>query len=357
MRIHRFTGETTADAVQRLRETLGDDVLVLSTQPDPEGGVVIVAATEADLDEPEPLGWAPAAELTALGVEDELRSELALIRLHLEQLGRKVHRMDRVLLELDGGGAKLGPEAREVADRLVASGLGRHVAEPIGRAFEREIEASRPREAALAAGLLGELRVAPPPATRVTALVGPTGGGKTTTIAKIAARRVTAGEPAPGLIVADGHRVGAFEQLASYAALLGAPVRAARDGGELRRALDELAACDRIYVDTAGLCGDPAVAAELHGLLGECGEQAGVVAVISATAALSSLQRMWPQLARLRPLGCAVTRLDEADEPGIPLTWLAEAGLPLVWLGTGRRVPDDLAAASAGELIRRLMAA
>ena len=112
-----------------------------------------------------------------------------------------------------------------------------------------------------------------------------------------------------------------------------------------------------MLIDTAGLCGDAAGGAELQALLAAAGDELAVTAVVSATAAASALQRIWPQLAHLGARRCVVTHADECDEPGVACTWLAEVGLPLAWLGTGRRVPDDLVAASGDDLVRWLMAA
>ena len=121
MRIRQFTAPTTAAALRELRETLGDEALVLSTRSEP-GGVVITAAVDAgdgagegaDASYPAP-AWAGAD-----GRDDDLRFDVALIRTRLEQLGRKVHRMDRTLLELGAGvrGARRrGARGRRAAGR------------------------------------------------------------------------------------------------------------------------------------------------------------------------------------------------------------------------------------------------
>jgi len=357
MRMRQFTAPTTADALRELRETLGEEALVLSTHKEP-GCVVITAAVDDSADAVAasvPGGTSPLA--LGDGAGDDLRFDLALIRSQLEQLGRKVHRMDRVLLELDGGNGALGPDAREIADRLVSGGFARNLAQPVALSFERAVAQELPHGEALHASLLEHVRVASDAAPRIEALIGPTGSGKTTTIAKLAARIVLAGGPPPGLIVADNVRVGAVEQLASYARLFGAPLRIARDPAEMRAALVELGDCERILIDTAGLGGDPASCAEVHTLLAAACPELGVTAVVSATAALSSLQRAWPQLARLGPSRGIVTKLDECDEPGTACTWLAEVALPLAWLGTGRSVSDDLVAARGEDLVRWLIAA
>jgi flagellar biosynthesis protein FlhF len=356
MRMRQFTASTTGEALRELRATLGEEALVLSTHSEP-GCVIITAAVDEEPAERDLTSLlAPASASTDDG-GDELRSDVALIRAQLEQLGRKVHRMDRVLLELDGGASALGPDAREIAGRLMSGGFARHLAQPVAQSFEREVAGARSHADALRASLLEHVVVASDAAPRIEALVGPTGSGKTTTIAKLLARAVVAGERPPGLIAADNVRIAAVEELSSYARLFGASLRIARDPAEMRAAVHELAGCERILIDTAGLCGDASSCAEVHALLAAAGAAVGVTAVVSATASLSSLQRAWPQLARLAPGRAIVTRLDECDEPGTAATWLAEVALPLAWLATGRRVPDDLVAARGADLVRWLIAA
>lgn len=376
MRIRQFTASTTGEALRAVREELGDDALVLSTRHEPAGLVVITAAVDvadgdvADLhavagdpatlaaDDADGGDTARQAAAKARGDGDggaDVRFDLALIRTQLEQLGRRMQRMDRVLLELDGDG-ELGPAAREIVERLIASGFGRHLAQPVARSFERAVAGALPEADALSASLLEHVAVAPADGPRIEALVGPTGSGKTICIAKLAAQRVREGLSAPALIVADTQRIAAVDELAVYARLIGAPLHVALDADELRAVLAQCADADKILIDTGGLCGDPAVGAELRSLLAGAGDPLGVTAVVSAAASGRALQRMWPQLAQLGASRCIVTHLDEGDEPGAACTWLAETGLGLAWLGTGRRIPD-LIAASGDEIVRWLMAA
>lgn len=358
MRIRQFTGSTTAEALHALRDALGEDALVLSTRHEPNGVVITAADDVADGDVTDPQNAAaePVASRADTDANADLRFDLALIRTQLEQLGRRMQRMDRVLLEVDAESG-LGAEGREIVERMIACGYGRHLAQPVARSFERTVEGFARREDALRASLLEHVAIASPEGPRVEAFVGPTGSGKTTTIAKLAALRVREGRPVPVLIVCDTQRIGAADELGAYARLLGAPLHVALDEGELRAALAQCADADKVLIDTGGLSADPVACAELQALLAGAGETLGVTAVVSAAASLRSLQRMWPQLAQLGVSRCVVTRFDEGDEPGVACTWLAETGLPLAWLGTGRRVPDDLVAAGGEEIVRWLMAA
>ena len=352
MRIRQFTAPTTAEALRALREALGDDALVLSTRHEPAGVVVTAASEVADGDD------APVAAATGAARGDaDVRLDLALIRTQLEQLGRRMQRMDRILLELDGDAGELTAEGREIVERLVACGYGRELARPVARSFERAVADALPRDEALRASLLEHVAVAPAEGPRIEALVGPTGSGKTTIIAKLAARRVRDGRAAPALIVCDTQRIGAVDELGAYARLLGAPLHVALDAAELAAALEQCAGSEKVLIDTGGLSADPAGCAELQALLAGAGGALGVTAVVSATASQRALHRAWPQLAQLGASRCIVTRFDEGDEPGVACTWLTETGLPLAWLGTGRRISDDLIAACGDDSVRWLMAA
>src|SRR6185369_544464 len=185
--------------------------------------------------------------------------------------------------------------------------------------------------------------------------VGPTGAGKTTTIAKLAAQH--GGRTRVGLIMADGVRVGAREQLGAYARLLDVPMAVVRDAAELRDTLQRFADRDAVYVDTAGLGGDAREGEAVERLLAGAGEPVARTVVVSAGASERALATAWRQLGALAPSSCVVTKLDETPTLGPACTWIAERRLALAWLGVGQRVPEDLAAPSPSALVRWLVAA
>lgn len=184
---------------------------------------------------------------------------------------------------------------------------------------------------------------------RTEALVGPPGDGKTTTAAKLAARAAAEGAR-PGLVVADDRRIGAAAQLGSIARLLDVPLRIARDRDELAECLEALADCDRIWIDCAGVCSDPAHALELRELLSGAGEPVLVTAVLGSTASHGSLTRAWRALGPLEPDGCVLTKLDLAGDGEQVRAWLDRTGVALRWLATGQDPLGDLAPAHANEL-------
>jgi flagellar biosynthesis protein FlhF len=283
---------------------------------------------------------------------------LAAITRELGVLGARVARLDRALAPGTGAIGALDDEAQSLAERLALNGTTPALAEAVARSFARARGNGVAAEAALAASIARHLVVAAPsvPEPRVTAFVGPTGGGKTTTIAKLAARAVERGASV-GLVMADVHRIGASEQLGTYARLLDVPMLAVRDGAGLVAALADFAARDVVYVDTAGLTGDANGGAELARLFAAAGGVVTTAAVVPAGASEAALRAAWRQLGGLAPATCVVTKVDEGGGLGTACGWLADVGVPLDWLGTGTRVPDDLAAADGGAVAAWLTAA
>lgn len=343
MRLRRFIGPDTATALRRVKETLGPEAVILQTRACAEGGVEITAAVDAALVTP-PLRTPDAVDLATMARE-------------LAELGARLRELDRAVRPPSAAIAGLKGEGRALAEQLALQGLAPELAAPIGATFEAARRGGAPAGAALETSLARHLAPSTHPDARVTAFVGPTGAGKTTTIAKLAARHAGGGRTRVGLVMADGARVGAREQLSAYARLLDVPMEIARDGAELRAALARFADRDAVYVDTAGLGGDLADTTALDHLLAGAGEPVARTVVVSAGASERALRAAWRQLAPLAPASCVVTKLDETPTLALACSWMHEQGLALAWLGVGQRVPEDLAAPSPSALVRWLVAA
>jgi flagellar biosynthesis protein FlhF len=353
VRIRRFAAANASEALRLVKEAMGDDALILARRDLGAGRVEITAAVDVDL------VTAPAPP------EKESAPATA------GDAGLEARRVDRLIEEIRGLGSslrwiedRLGARSPSGSDRdgnglvrhLTRRGLAPHLAAPVASRAQAGVAAGRSLAASVEEGLAASLRFAAAGAgARIVAFVGPTGSGKTTTIAKLAASDVRSGRRPPGLVMADAHRVGAGEQLASYARLLGAPIRTVSGPDDLPAALRELADAERILVDTGGVSGDAASGAELARLLGGLPSDATVTAVFSATTSRSALDAGWRRLEPVAPRSCVVTKIDECDDPGAACGWAADVGLPLAWLGTGPRVPQDLCAADGASLARCLL--
>lgn len=187
----------------------------------------------------------------------------------------------------------------------------------------------------------------------VTALVGPTGVGKTTTIAKLAARAVMRhGANQVALVSTDHYRIGATAQLEHYGRLLGVRVYPAYDADSLRQVLGLLRGCHTVLVDTAGVAGsDPRLTQQLD-VLSNGGDLRACL-VLAANAQAPSLDEAVRSYLPLRPHACILTKLDEAPSLGGALSVLIRHRLALDYITDGQRVPEDIAAADARVLVCR----
>ncbi|MGN2242681.1 flagellar biosynthesis protein FlhF [Frateuria sp. GZRR33] len=187
----------------------------------------------------------------------------------------------------------------------------------------------------------------------VTALVGPTGVGKTTTLAKLAARAVVRhGASQVALVSTDHYRIGAAAQLEHYGRLLGVRVYPAYDAQSLRQVLELLKGCHTVLVDTAGLAGnDPRLAEQLDALR-EAGELRACL-VLAANAQAQSLDDAVRAYLPVKPHAAILTKLDEAPSLGGALSVLIRHRLALDYTTDGQRVPEDIAAADARLLVCR----
>ncbi|PXV52589.1 flagellar biosynthesis protein FlhF [Dyella jiangningensis] len=187
----------------------------------------------------------------------------------------------------------------------------------------------------------------------VTALVGSTGVGKTTTIAKLAARAVMRhGASQVALVSTDHYRIGAAAQLEHYGRLLGVRVYPAYDADSLRHVLELLRGHHTVLVDTAGLAGgDPRLAEQLDVLRN--GGDLRACLVLAANAHASSLDEAVRAYLPVRPHACILTKLDEAPSLGGALSVLIRHRLALDYVTDGQRVPEDIATADARVLVCR----
>lgn len=188
----------------------------------------------------------------------------------------------------------------------------------------------------------------------IVALVGPTGVGKTTTIAKLAARfRLKHGPRQIALVTTDNYRIAAYEQLSTYARILGVPIRVAGNPEELRMILRSFLDKKLILIDTAGMSPRDLRLAEQFALLRASETAIATYLVLSASAQWHSLDEAIEAFSGCQPKAVILTKLDEAGCPGPALSVLVERGLPTAFFTDGQQVPEDLHPARSETLIQR----
>ncbi len=293
---------------------------------------------------------APAPVLTVVAQDDaeirQLRQEVAGMRQVIE---REMNRFTDERLR----GCPVRATALDLMDEYgFDAGLARDVAMQI----PLETEAHRGR--GLMLGLISrKLPIAPVDPLEeggVIALVGPTGAGKTTTIAKLASRFAEKHAPRDvALVTTDTTRIGAREQLYGYGRQLGIAVHEANSGTDLDQLLERLKDYKLVLIDTAGLGPrDRALAAQLQWL--RAARQVRTLLVLPANTSFGDMDEVVRRFGAANLQGLVLSKLDETGRFGNALSVAVDHALPITWVTDGQDVPDDLHRASAANLVLRL---
>ncbi len=366
MKMKRFIAASMQEAMQQVGDSLGPDALILSNRKT-EDGVEVIAAVdyEADLLDagieeveaaapPPPIETitapapapanetAPVADTSALEhMQSEIRALRSMLEVPLAQLGwDEVRRRE--------------PVRAAVVERLEAMQVHRVVANTIA---DRVTETQDDRQGwgeALSqfAGMLPVDNDRLMDEGGIVALVGPTGVGKTTTIAKLAARfAMQHGRRHIALVTMDHYRIGAHEQLRTYGKLLGVPVHIAEDSDELNAVINQMHDRKLILIDTAGTSQHDPDLQDKFSILDTGDRPLQRYLVLSAAGQTAVTDDIVNAFSVLCPDKCVLTKLDEATGIGGVLSVLVKHGLPVTWTGNGQQVPDDLQAADAERLV------
>jgi flagellar biosynthesis protein FlhF len=386
MKIKRFLAKNMREAIRLVREEQGPDAVILSNRRI-DGGVEVVAAVDYDaaLMQQAQRPSAPVAEAAA-PVAPPARAERKTVTPQqaaaaprpaapapqalptppapeLMQLRRELGGMKKLLeqqfaslmwKDLREHQPERMAALRAMADLAIDPQLAREILD------ELPAHADSERARFLPLGLLSRripvMKKDPILEGGVFALVGPTGVGKTTSIAKLAARYASRhGVRDIALVTTDHYRIGAQEQLFTYGRLLGVPVHTADSGEALRRVLFQLSDRKLVLVDTAGLSPRDSQLAAQFAELHTSRTPMRVLLTLSATQQAGDLQDIVRRFAPARPQGCVLTKIDEATRIGGALSTLIRNKLPVAYVTDGQRVPEDLHPARVDQLVLRAM--
>lgn len=189
---------------------------------------------------------------------------------------------------------------------------------------------------------------------KAVVLVGPTGVGKTTTVAKLAAAAIKARKRV-AIVSLDSYRIGAIEQVRIYAKIMGVPLEVVPDARQIRACLARHADKDVVFIDTTGC--NPLGGAFLSELapLYESGVPVETHLLVSATSDYDFLDRAWKSYARL-PVDCVgVTKVDEAVRYGALYNVSALCGKPIAYLTNGQTVPGDIVFPTREKVLRMIL--
>lgn len=391
MRVKKYLARTLPEAVAQVKADLGPEAIILHTQPVKIGGlfgffaqrmIEVTAAAEPPAlatrrppaaPAPLPAEVAVAAQPVPVAVEPVPAVAPGRRDGELDQLRQEVERMSglvgRMLERLDAPtagekGEKLTPAVRPVYQVLVDRGV-----EPeLAAGLVRKIQARLRREAG-ADGLVMDVAhevvsrqfgvpqtiQAGPGQRRVVALMGPTGVGKTTTLAKLAAFWSLRRHLKVALMTADTYRIAAVEQLRTYCEIIQVPLEVVENPAGVGAALQRHAAAELVLVDTAG---------RSHRNHQQMDELAAYLAalqpderylVLSLTASNRDALAVAEAYAAVGFDRILFTKLDEAVAPGITLNVLSRCQRPLSYVTTGQNVPDDIEVARPEKLSRVLL--
>lgn len=361
MNMKRYVGKDMAECLRQIREAQGPDAVILSTRK-VDGGVEVVAAMDFDL-QPADLAPTPAAgesasmaladlvlqgaPARAAGGADDMHSELRSLRRLLESQLATLAWNDLT---------RRAPVQAEVLTELTQMGLANDIAASIIADLPARLDLQRAQHRARAV-LAGKIPIAE--ATWLTeggrvAFVGPTGVGKSTAIAKLAARWVLErGPQGVALVSTDGVRFGAQEQIHNLGRLLGIAAHAVGHRRELERLLADLADVPLVLIDTAGTSQrDLRLGAKLDAIAG-AHPALEMALVLAASAQASAAEETLARFASVPIACCVLTKLDEAASLGGVLSALIHARLPVAWVSEGQRIPEDLVPARAHQLVVR----
>jgi len=389
MRIKRYFGQSIRQAIQKVREEQGPDAVILSNRK-VDGGVEIVAAIDFDevlLDAdipavlsrngssrrreetyvapraaapahaapaampsrpaPAPVKLAPAHVSTTEPALVEMRRELSSLRSMLEQqisslvwgdIARRHPRqanLFQLLLQLE-----LSPKlCRQIVEELSETKVAQHDWRNALGVLAHKLPVTD--DDILTRG-------------GVVALLGPTGVGKTTTIAKLAARfAVRHGYRQIALLTTDNYRIGRPDHLRAYSRILAVPLHVAVDAHELRETLKNLSERKLVLIDTTGMSQRDLRLSEQFSLLHAGSPEIRSYVVLSATTRESGLEEIIEAYNRIKPSGCILTKVDEAVGLGGVLSAIVRHKLAVAYVSDGQRVPEDLYTARAHNLVSR----
>ena len=363
MKVKRYIGDTMQDAVFKVKADLGAEALILHTRKIKDGGIFgffgkkmfEVIATVEDNREDE--------------VTKELRQELNSLRSNIHKLEEEKETTQKkrsYTPEIPGRMKQMlfPGKMQKYAEKLNREGVEFDLINDLcGRVMENlKIHQIHDDEAvfqALEKEILEKVKVATPiekyQSGKIVAFIGPTGVGKTTTIAKLAAKAALEGNKSVGLITADTYRIAAVEQLKTYSDIIDVPLKVVYNSEELEKALQELNFCDLIFIDTAGRSQkNQGQMEELKSIL-----PTGLVdethLVVALNTCYDDLMDSIEKFGQLSLSSLIFTKEDETSKRGIILNIMEQTPFKVSYITNGQDVPEDIKRANPHQIAKMIL--
>lgn len=386
MKIKRFFAEDVRKAINKVRGELGPDAVILSNSQ-VKGGIEIVAAIDYDeslLFAETETGTSRESEVTEAEIETSSQEAVSEIseqsRKHKEKRQPKIEwSQEPTLVEMRGelqnlrgmlehqlSGLAWGDFARRnpLHARLlsmfnamgITPDLAKSIAEEALTISEQGNDFTYVWRNALGI-LASKIPVADDDIINnggVFAMVGATGVGKTTIIAKLAARfALRHGTQHLALVTLDNYRIGGHDQLRTYGRIIGVPVHVASDTASLTQTLKDLSDKRLVLIDTSGMSQRDIRLNEQLSTLYDSSPKIKTYLVMSATTQYSGLDEIARAWQDAELAGSMITKLDESTNLGSAVSIAIKQKLPIAFLGDGQRVPEDIHIARAANLTNR----
>ncbi|KPH63936.1 flagellar biosynthesis regulator FlhF [Pseudoalteromonas porphyrae] len=290
----------------------------------------------------------PTKEVAKTDEITAMRDEMAAMRQLLEHQVSGLMQQDM---------ARRDPTRACMIDRLIGMGIDSEVADQMACFIPDDVSRQQAWQALLQM-IENQMHTTNNEILRqggVFALVGPTGVGKTTTVAKLAALGAQKyGADKVALITTDTYRIGAYEQLATYGRIIGCGVKQVKDANELAEVLYHLRNKRLVLIDTAGMSQrDLRLTEQLNTLMRNQRVDIRNYLVLSATAQINVLQETVRHFKKVQLSGCIFTKLDESLSLGEIISIAIQNRLPIGYLTNGQRVPEDIRVANAEKLVKK----
>jgi flagellar biosynthesis protein FlhF len=360
--ISRFFGSTNREALRQVRLALGPDALIVSNRR-VNGGVEILAtdptavpeqASRAQFSSPPPAP--PVSARAAVPAAPRAQAPVDVMSAIGAMRGALENRIDELLW---GNQLRRAPQAVSLFQTLLGFGFSTALLRAMLTRLPEHLSAKAAmqwtrNELVTHLPVLANEDALWKPGLAL-ALVGPTGVGKTTTIAKLAARYVKrSGPDSLVLLTTDTYRIGAHEQLKIYGNMLRTPVHVVQDAAELRRIMADIRPDQTILIDNVGISQRDRYISEQAAMLAGAGRQVSRLLVLNASShgdTLDEVARTYVNDGGTPLKGCIITKIDEASRLGASLDTAIRYQLPVHYVSNGQKVPENLLFLQAADLV------
>lgn len=370
MRLKTYIVQNVSEAIPMIKRDLGADALILNTKKVKTGGFIgffkkekleVIAAVESQtrekkvskkpIEEQNPIfHQAPAQSAMPLQAEKAPAQEEKLTSELISEL-KNIKQFMMQVIEEDHLPASLKALNKRLIEQEVTAEIQSEILSKLMLVLGQKPDYTNEQVKALAYAEIIKLieehqQVPEDKKPEIICFIGPTGVGKTTSIAKIAADLMLREDKKVGLITSDTYRIAAVEQLKTYAGILNIPIKVVDSSADLNQAMDELSGCDIILMDTAGRnYQQKQYIDDLEVLLSDK-NKIQINLVLSLTSKYEDMKKIIDNFQTIKMDQLLLTKQDETSSSGAILNLIYHYSIPVTYIANGQNVPDDILTAT-----------